>query len=643
MMYSYRNQKTYKQREKTTFSHFIIRYSLFIIHFILIIFVLCAAVQAELPPNFPGPGRTHAAVAVQGGEQKITGTYVFGGVGTDGKPLLDAWVYEPNTDSWRALPPLPHPVDEAVPTGCQTIQLKNSASPETPVLAYHTVPNAYCELPAEPPVHPTFGWVNWTVLLVYLGTLIPFGFYFKKRANASSEDYFRGGGRIPWWVNGFSIYATMLSSITFIAAPTMVYLGDWRYFPNSVSLLLVTWIAVTFFVPRFCGLNLTCAYEYLENRFNLFVRLFASSAFIIFMIARSAVVMYIPALVLNTVAGLDIYLSICLIGGITLIYSTMGGMEAVAWADFLQAVILIGSALTVLVFLAVGSGGFCAATQIAYDAGKMRLWDFGWDWSQPVFWVTVLGCIQHLSSYTSDQTVIQRYITMKKASDTVRSMWLSGVMGVLGLVIFYFIGTFLFSFYHVNPQAFDPNLYQNDAVFPTFMVREMPVGVVGLMVAAVFAATISTISGNFNSSAAAFVSDFFCRFSRYTKETPAALIASLWGTVVTGILAIGFSLFLATMPDIKSLFDTFLTTIGILTGGLCGLFIIGFFMPRVGVTGAVCGLVASYLVNGALIFDRFIGLNLAHKPHALLYSVISLGVCVAVAGLTGLVFQRSRI
>ncbi|MDO4629879.1 MAG: sodium/solute symporter [Planctomycetia bacterium] len=667
----------------------------------------------------PAAPREQAVVAVQGGEQKVTGLYVFGGFRTDSvtqECLTDAWFYNPLEDTWRELPPVQDAEEKkpiamigavAVPCGCQSILLVNGYNYEdwnasrreiarlkeaqdteglaaymrglynrTPedfnwnrrVLAYETVPNAYAHLP-DACVTPTcgsavgflgttlviaggedkgahrtreiqtsdfapkrtFGWLNWTVLLVYLGMLIPFGFYFKTRANASSEDYFRGGGRIPWWVNGLSIYATMLSSITFIAFPTIVYMGDWRYFPNSFSLLIITYLVIVFYIPRFCKLNFTSAYEYLEVRFNLFTRIFASGAFIIFMIARSAVVIYIPALVLNTVAGLDIYLSILLIGGISLLYTTMGGMEAVAWADFLQSVILVGSALFIMIFLALGSGGFMQASQIAYDAGKFRLFDFGWDWSQPVLWVTLGGSIQFLSSYTSDQTVIQRYITMTNTKDTIRSMWLNGILGVAGLVIFYFIGTFLFTFYHTNPAKFDVTLYQNDAVLPTLMVTQMVPGVVGLMVAAVFAATISTISGNFNSSAAAFVTDFFCRFSRYTKEDQATLRMSLYATAGTGILAILSSLFLASMPDIKSLFDIFITVIGILTGGLCGLFFVGFFMKNVGATGAIAGLFASYVVSVLLVFDGILGFQIAHKPHSLLYSLISLVVCVLVS------------
>ncbi|MDO4585082.1 MAG: sodium/solute symporter [Planctomycetia bacterium] len=547
------------------------------------------------------------------------------------------------------------------------------------ILGFHTVPNAFAFLPEPVPLatcgsavgflgkklvvaggedkpasrvdwiqvgdfatQRTFGWENWLVLLLYFGSMFPMGYYFMRRSRGNAEDYFRGGGRIPWWVNGFSIYATMLSSITFIAIPTMVYLGDWRYYPNAAMIFVATVVVIFFYVPRFRKLNLTCAYEYLEQRFNLFTRLFASGAFILFMIARSAVVMYIPSLALYAVAGMDLYLSIFLVGGFTLIYSTMGGMEAVAWSDFLQAVILVGGAIFVAIFLILNSGGFLPMATLAWESGKFRLWDFSWDPSQPVLWVAVLGGFaQHLTSYTSDQTVIQRYVTQKNATDTNRSIWLNGILSVVGVAVFYLIGTGLFTFYHTHPETFDPMLYANDALFPTYMVTQLPAGLCGLLVAAIFAATVSTISSNFNSSAAAFVSDFFCRFTSYSPESRVTFHVSLLATAVTGILAIAFTLILATLPDMKSLFDIFLTTIGVLTGGLCGLFFLGFFCPRVGTCGAVMGLFLSYAVNFVLIFDTALGLVIPLKPHPLLYAAISLGTCILVGMFVSLLFPTS--
>ncbi|MDO4574617.1 MAG: sodium/solute symporter [Planctomycetia bacterium] len=667
--------------------------------------------------SLPGPPREQAAFAIQSGDQKKTGLYIFGGHRTDTEmreALLDTWVYDPATDRWTEL----HPNEAekrstigsvAVPSGCETILMvggyalekwnaERKALTTLPpeernalerkrfaaqaasfqwyknIRAYHTVPNAASLLPDELPlatcgsavgflgntlvvaggedkpasrtdaiqtadftVRRHFGWLNWSILAVYLGVMLPFGWFFMKRSQGSAEDYFKGGGRIPWWVNGLSIYATMLSSITFIAIPTMVYLGDWRYYPNAVMIFVTALFVIHFYIPRFRKLDITCAYEYLEGRFNLFVRLFASSAFILFMIARSAVVMYIPSLALNAVAGIDLYTSIVLVGGMTLLYSAMGGMEAVVWSDFAQAVILLGGAMLVACWLIAGSGGWVPMTEVAWNAGKFRLWDLSWDGSQPVLWVAIIGGFaQHLTSYTSDQTVIQRYVTMTNTRDANRSLLLNGVMSIVGVALFYLIGTGLYTFYHAQPQAFDPTLYANDALFPTYMVTQLPAGVSGLLVAAIFAATVSTISSNFNSSAAAMVTDFFCRFSPHDKNSRAAFRASIVATLLTGILAIGFTLFLASLPGMKSLFDVFLTTIGVLTGGLGGLFFLGFFLPKVTSFGAIAGLFGSYLVNFVLVFDQAFGLTLTHKPHPLLYAALSLGTCILIGAISQL-------
>lgn len=470
-----------------------------------------------------------------------------------------------------------------------------------------------------------FGTLNWCIFIGYLLLMLPFGFFFMKRGK-DTKDYFKGGGRIPWWVNGVSIFATMLSSLTFMTIPAMTFISDWRYFPLAITIFAMAPVVIYLYLPFFRRLNITSAYEYLELRFNLFSRVFASLAFIIFMVARSAVVTFLPSLALSVVAGIDLYVSIVLVGSITVIYSTIGGMEAVVWSDFVQAIILIGGALVALVLLVMGSGGIAETVTLASEAQKLNLLDFSWSIAEPVFWITIIGgLVANLSSYTSDQTIVQRYLTTKDEKGASRSIWFNGLLSVGSSALFYAIGTALYTFYKKNPGAFDIVMPSNDSIFPTFIVTELPAGVSGLLIAAIFAATMSTLSSNFNSAATAFVTDFYRRFL-VNDEKKAFRMAHIT-TVVVGTLAIGFALVIASWQNIYSLFDTFQTMIGILTGGLAGLFFMGIFMSRINGIGAIAGLIASYVAN---IIFKFTDL-VPHKPHLLLYGVIGLVACIVVA------------
>jgi len=186
------------------------------------------------------------------------------------------------------------------------------------------------------------------VIVAYLALMAGMGFFFMRR-NRDTDAYFKAGGKLPWWVVSLSIYATMFSSITFLSVPAMAFSGDMTYFVISFGIPILALVTVKWYLPFFRRLNLTSAYEYLEVRFNLSCRLFASAAFILFMIARSAVVAYLPALAICAVTGLDINLAIAAVMAVTIVYCTIGGVEAVIWSDFVQSVILIGSTVLILV------------------------------------------------------------------------------------------------------------------------------------------------------------------------------------------------------------------------------------------------------------------------------------------------------
>ena len=441
-----------------------------------------------------------------------------------------------------------------------------------------------------------FGWLNWTVLILYLVAMLGMGIYFMKRENGA-EDFFKGGGRIPWWAAGISIYATMLSAITYMAIPAKAYATDWTYYPMLWMIPVVGFPVIWYYLPYFRRLKAASAYAILEERFNLATRMMASTLFCIFMVARMALVMYLPSLALTAVTGIDIYLCIVLMGLVTIIYCTMGGVEAVIWGDVVQGCILVGGAIFAAVYLWAGTeGGFAGAWQIAVDNDKMRMFVWSLDYRRVTFWVAIIGggIANNLISYTSDQTVIQRYMTTKDEKSAGRSILVNGFMSVFISVAFYFIGTGLYTFYKTHPQSLDITMQHADAIFPYFMMSQMPAGIAGLLIAAIFAATMSTISSNINSVSTAFSVDFVQRFRPRTTDA-ALLRVARWTCVVSGLIGLGIALLMATW-DIASLLDYFNTILGLLTSGLGGLFVMAVFFPRIKGRAALTGFIAGELV-----------------------------------------------
>ena len=468
----------------------------------------------------------------------------------------------------------------------------------------------------------SFGWLNWTVLVLYLLAMLGMGIYFMRKENGA-DDFFKGGGRIPWWAAGISIYATMLSAITYMTIPAKAYTTDWTYYPMLWMILLVSFPVIKYYLPYFRKLNVTSAYEILEQRFNLFTRMLASTLFCIFMIVRMAIVLYLPSLALTAVTGIDIYLCIVLMGLVTIIYCTMGGVEAVIWGDVVQGLILVFGAIFAVVYLAVGTeGGISGCINIALENDKLQLFDWSNSWSQATWWVIILGGLaNNLISYTSDQTVIQRYLTTPDEKSAGRGILVNGVMSVFVSVAFYMIGTGLYTFYKTHPAELDITMGQSDAIFPFFMMSQMPAGIAGALIAAIFAATMSTISSNINSVATAFSIDFWKRFRTSTTDSQLVRVAR-WASVVSGMVGLLLALFMATW-EIQSFLDFFNEALGLLTSGLGGLFFIAVFMKRVKGYAALTGFIA----GEAVVF----WMSKNTDANFLLFGAIGMAVSIVVA------------
>jgi len=312
-----------------------------------------------------------------------------------------------------------------------------------------------------------------------------------------------------------------------------------------------------------------------------------------------AVVMSLTGLALAVVTPLTPAQSVLLMGVLSIIYCTMGGVEAVIWTDTIQTIVLLGGAVLALILLLSGvDGGVGGFVTVSMDADKFRIANFNWDVTsaQIALWVIIIGGIgQNISSYTADQAVVQRYMTTPNQKLAARAIWTNAILAIPASLIFFGIGTALFAFYHSHPDKLDPTI-TTDQVFPLFIATEMPIGLAGLIVAGIFAAAQSTVSTSMNSTATTIVTDFM-RPLHACRSERGYLNAARLITFVMGVLGTLLGLVFVD-PEIKSLFDAFLKVIGLFMGVLGGLFVLGVMTRRV---NAACALVG-VLVGATVMF-----------------------------------------
>ncbi len=480
-----------------------------------------------------------------------------------------------------------------------------------------------------------FGFVDFAAIFIYLGAMIGVGVFFSFRTK-NSDDFFRGGQRVPWFVAGLSIFATMLSSITFVAIPAKAYATDWVYFMVNMMAIAITPVIVLMFLPFFRKIDATSAYEYLEKRFNRFARLFASTSFVLFQIGRMAIVMYLPALALAAITPMTEQQCILLMGVLSIVYCTMGGLEAVVWTDTIQSFVLLGGALFSIVVIVTqvdgGLGGFMT-TAAEHNKFHMINWDFSsTSFATTALWVVLLGGLgQNLVPYTSDMAVVQRYMSVPDMARAKRAIWTNAVAILPASLLFFGVGTALFVFYAHNPGKLDPT-FKTDAIFPLFIARELPMGIAGLVVAGIFAAAQSTISTSMNSTSTALVTDFV-RPLRVIHSERGYLKLGRVLTAGMGILGMLLALSFAA-SDIQSLWDQFMKILGLFGGSMCGLFCLGIFTRRTSGPGAIVGALAG--AAGLFLVQQYTDV------HLLLYALVGITICFVCGYLASWVLPRSQ-
>ena len=472
------------------------------------------------------------------------------------------------------------------------------------------------------PARSGFGAANWTTLGLYLLGMVAIGWACSRRVHGA-EDFFLAGRRIPWWAAGLSIFGTQLSAITFMAIPATAYGDDWSRMVGNLTLLVVLPIAALVFVPLFCRAGVSTAYQLLGQRFGTGVQRLGASLFVLVQLGRMGIVLFLPAIALATVTGISVEACILLMGLLCILYTVMGGFEAVVWTDVAQVVVLLGGALLALGVAVSGAGGLEEALATASDAGRLRLAKPGWGLDQKTLPTMVLGTlVLNLIPYASDQTVVQRYLATPDERAARKGLWVNMALTVPAALVFYGLGAALFAFYQGHPEAALPA--SSDHLVPWFVVQQLPAGVAGFVVAAVFAASMSSLDSSMNSVATVLHHDFGLGRGKD------ALAFGRRATVVLGVLGTAAALAVA-WADVKFLFDLFNRLLGFFGGALAGVFVLAVARPRTSPFGAGAGLVAgaaSAALASFLLVDA--------EPRVLdgyLLGAIGLGVAVVLGTL----------
>ncbi len=468
------------------------------------------------------------------------------------------------------------------------------------------------------------------VLIVYLTILAGMGVYFARRRR-DSGDYFLAGQKIPWWAAGLSLLGTSLSAITFMAIPAKAYQTDWVYLLGNLMIVAVAPPVIWWYLPFYRRLKVTSAYEYLELRFGLATRLVGSATFLLFQLGRMGIVVYLPALALSTVSGWNIYACIVAIGLLATFYTTLGGIEAVIWTDVVQVVVLLGGvAVSFVVILMKVPGGAAEIYSTGLAAGKLHTVNLTWDVATASLWVVVLGnFFKFLIPYSSDQAVIQRYLTTSNEQDAARGIWLNALASAPIWAAFFALGTCLWAFYEAFPERRNPTGHP-DEIFAWFIVNELPHGLAGLLVAALFAASMSSLDSSINSMSTALTTDFYGRLSKSSSDAARLRIARI-ATVVFGIVGTLTAVWLAWLGT-KSVWDQFLKIMGLFGGGLAGMFVAGIFTRRAHQTGVLIG----FAVSAAILYWA----SATGAVHFFLYGGIGILTCSIVGWFASLVLTH---
>lgn len=475
-----------------------------------------------------------------------------------------------------------------------------------------------------------FTMIDLAIVIIYLAAVLFAGMYFSKK-KMTGKEYFKGDGTIPWWVTSVSIFATLLSPISFLSIAGNSYNGTWVLWFAQLGIFIAVPLTIRLFLPVYSKLKIDTAYHYLELRYkSKGLRVLGALLFIIYQIGRMSIIMYLPSVVLAPLVGININVLIIIMGIIAIVYSYGGGLKSVLWTDFIQGLVLIAGVVFTLIYLVFSidggigtifttlqNGKFLAPNEVVFDPNILK---------SSVFIILVGAGINTFSSYISSQDVVQRFTTTTDIKELRKMTFGNGFLSIGTTTVIYLIGTALFVFYHQNPQLLQTA--HQDQIFASFIVYQLPIGVSGILIAAIYAASQSTLSTGLNSVATSWVLDIQDSFNRQISEEKQTKIAKLVSLGV-GIIAIIVSMILAN-GEIKSAYEWFNSFMGLVLGVLAGIFVLGVITKKATSIGAYAGFFTSAII--------VINLKYNHpEVTSWSYAIISIGVSCIIGYIISLI------
>ena len=445
--------------------------------------------------------------------------------------------------------------------------------------------------------------LDWIVLAAYLLLSLFIGLWVS-RGNKNLKEYMFGGGSIPWVAVGISLIATSVSATTFLGSPADVYGDNMTFLMFQIGALLSIVVVGFVFIPKFRSSGINSAYELFEVRFgSKTVRRLAAVFYSLHLLLRTGILLYAPSLVLAQILHVDLKVAIVVSAAVAIFYTWFGGIKAVIWTDVMQFCVFFGGGVLVLVLISNAVGGFGEMAAMASEAGKTKWWDASMDVSNARTLISAgfAYAILEIAIRGCDQQFVQRYLSCKDVKAANRSSVLSMVLGCFVSILFYWVGAALYVYYQkAHVAALPEGIGQND-VFPYFIVNGLPVGVTGLIVAAICAAAMSSLSGAINSLSNTSEHDFLGW--EESKGMGGLKRAKIW-TAVWGVLGVFFALFAATQQG--SLLKNALFFTGLFTGPLLGMFLLAFFVKGLKswqvIVSVVCGMGSLVLIQGIPAF-----------------------------------------
>ena len=401
------------------------------------------------------------------------------------------------------------------------------------------------------------------------------GIYFHRKTKTANQ-FMVADNTIPAWAAGLAVMSAYTSSISYIATPGKAFDDNWHPLIFALCMLPVSWVVTRYIIPWYRKTQTISVYGFLEERLGYWARLYAAFSFVLYMIGRMAVILYLASLLLGSFLDWNIGYIILLIGIITIIYTLMGGMEAVIWTDVMQSIIMILGIIYCAVFLSQEILiGDTPAISKAIDTHKFSLGDAAFSFDHRTIWVMIIyGITENLRNLIADQNYVQKYAAVATEAEAKKSVWVATILYTSLTCIFLYIGTALWTFYNASIANLPETITKGDQVFPYFIATQLPIGLKGLLIAAIIAAAMSTVDSALNCSATVLHLDFYKRLVKKDLTNTEEMNFLKGSTIIWGFLGTGFALL---MISAKSALDIWWQISGIFGGGILGLFLLAFF------------------------------------------------------------------